>query len=76
MEDNLCDTCKQPMTIKRSGKRNSRFLVCLNADCPRKRKPKTFEQEVAKTKPQPERKNDPPSPAPAARPKRLGFFSI
>jgi ssDNA-binding Zn-finger/Zn-ribbon topoisomerase 1 len=33
-EDNLCDTCKKQMSIQRSSK-NSRFLVCRNADCKR-----------------------------------------
>jgi ssDNA-binding Zn-finger/Zn-ribbon topoisomerase 1 len=34
MEDNLCDTCRNPMSIQRSSK-NSRFLVCRNSQCKR-----------------------------------------
>ena len=34
MLDNLCDTCKESMTIQRN-KKGSRFLVCRNAKCKR-----------------------------------------
>ncbi len=51
MEDNLCDTCKKPMSIQRSSK-NSRFLVCRNSECKRGKRnaPAPTEEKRAKEK--------------------------
>ena len=64
MEDNLCDTCKNPMTIQRN-KKGSRFLVCRNRDCARGARNAPPEEKNAKK----------PAAKPAIIPpaKRTGF---
>ena len=34
VEDNLCDSCNKPLTIRRN-KKGSRYVACMNAGCAR-----------------------------------------
>ncbi len=70
MNDNLCDSCKKPMSIHRNPK-NSRFLRCDNPNCPRiagKKKAPIAPKEKEKNAP-----IIPPDQQPKRNPFRIGL---